>query len=258
LRQNGAGVRLFATFYAQDPLFGPRSLVPLARLIRSHLPHGSNPLAVLAHEDDRKPLAVTPSDDLTAAVRAKAHSDHLGFGNAVILGTEPDIGFYLHGSRHVMDFGSNSLTVEILRAEVEGEPAGAWLARWFEAVADAVPLRHAFACSDREHGHKNMVYEGGGARAVGMQHRDALPGIYWLNFLGPAYTRLMGEEKLLAAPAHRAAKVGDGMLLQMHAAPEEWESAAAVATCAAVEHHVGPQYFFSKEDPDRKTVAPDF
>jgi hypothetical protein len=85
-----------------------------------------------------------------------------------------------------------------------------------------------------------------------------LQGLYWLNFFGAPYVDLIGRERLLSAPAYEVKAVGDGVLLVLDSDADAWQSEEYQRREQHVIEHLGKQYFFSRHDPERKTVAPDF
>jgi hypothetical protein len=84
------------------------------------------------------------------------------------------------------------------------------------------------------------------------------PGLYWLNFFGAPYVDLMGRERLLTAPAYEVKPVDDGVLIALDSSANAWQTAAYRQREQAVIAHLGEKYFFSRHDPARQTVAPDF
>ena len=63
---------------------------------------------------------------------------------------------------------------------------------------------------------------------------------------------------LRSAPAPIVEQVGDVVVLGIHDDPRKWNTPAYQQTERAILEHIGPQYFFSREEPDRQLVAPDF
>jgi len=68
----------------------------------------------------------------------------------------------------------------------------------------------------------------------------------------------MGQERLLSAPAYEVKSVDDGVLIALDSSADAWETVAYREREQAVIEHLGKQYFFSRHDPGRQTVAPDF
>jgi hypothetical protein len=69
---------------------------------------------------------------------------------------------------------------------------------------------------------------------------------------------LIGSERLLSAPAFEVKPVGEGVLLALDSKATAWKTPAYQEREAAVIDHLGKQFFFSRFEPDRKTVAPEF
>jgi len=153
---------------------------------------------------------------------------------------------------------ANDVTFQLCRARVDGMDAVAWSRRVLEQLCAALSPPHAYAHMLEEFDAKNISHEGGGTRAVGGDVSKALRGLYWLNFFGRPYRDLIGRERLLSAPGHEVTEIDDGVLLSLHENPRAWDNPEYRATERRVLEHLGPQYFFSKEEPNRKTVAPDF
>jgi hypothetical protein len=94
--------------------------------------------------------------------------------------------------------------------------------------------------------------------AIGVFLEDSLPGLYWLNYFGPPYTKLFGKERLLSAPGFEVGEADGGVLVALDEVPMTWTGGEYRAREAAVIDHLGREFFFSKDTPERKTVAPEF
>lgn len=152
----------------------------------------------------------------------------------------------------------NDVALQIRRSRVEGMDAAAWSAGVFRALCGALRSFHGSTRACAEWDAKNMSHEGGGLQAMGGDASRHLPGIYWLNFFGKPYCDLIGRERLLSAPAADVREVGDGVLLRLADDPRDWASSEYKAVERRVLDHIGSQYFFSKDDPQRRTQAPAF
>jgi hypothetical protein len=214
------------------------------------------PISVLQDEDDDGAIEVHDPQGLLDAVHAKARLRR-GLGR-VLVRCEPAIRIYVTSSLKTLPFEGNMYSMALEGSAPAGNSAGDWLAAWFEAAVGALNLRYANGYSDEERESKNIVNDSEGYRAVGVDFHTALPGLYWLNFFGPEYVALIGKGRLLSAPAHRALEFDTGIFLQMHANADEWSLPQGIAGEQKVEAHLGAQYFFSKRDPSRRTIAPDF
>jgi hypothetical protein len=153
----------------------------------------------------------------------------------------------------------NRMAIEIYgRRMVEGRTASERASAICEAICARMPTRHACAYLDAEYNAKNIIDDETGVRAIGARLARGIPGLYWLNFFGAPYVELMGREKLLTAPAYEVKPVGDGVLVALAASAEAWQSADYKQRGQAVIAHLGRQFFFSRDDPDRPLVAPDY
>ena len=157
---------------------------------------------------------------------------------------------------HEWSFG-NYITFQVRTADIEGMPAHTWTRNAFEALVVALDPVYGMAHSCEEYDYKNMWTEGG-LWAIGRDISRYLPGIYWLNFFGKPYCDLIGKEKLLTAPAHETKGIGSGVLLGLSADPFAWDTENYRQVENAVLDHSGERFFFSREEPNRKTIAPDF
>jgi hypothetical protein len=97
-----------------------------------------------------------------------------------------------------------------------------------------------------------------GIRGLGRKLDVSLPGLYWLNYLGQPYLRLIGEDRLLSAPAFTTRKVGNGVLIALDESPLNWQSPIYKEREAAMIAHIGRDYFFLKDEPGRRLLAPHF
>ena len=126
------------------------------------------------------------------------------------------------------------------------------------SLAQPLPVRYGHVHNSAEFNTKNMIDDQTGTRAIGRLLTDSLPGLYWLNLFGAPYLDLIGRERLLSAPAFEVNPVDDGVLLTLASAADAWERADYKDREQAVITHLGEEFFFSRHDPGRKTIAPDF
>jgi len=82
--------------------------------------------------------------------------------------------------------------------------------------------------------------------------------LYWANYFGAPYVKLISRERLLSAPGWRVEDVREGVLVELGAASRRWKVAAYKAHERQVLEHIGREYFFCREAPERETVGPDF
>lgn len=152
----------------------------------------------------------------------------------------------------------NHIGLQIFSKTVEGESAAVWARRFMVTLLGTLTFDHAFACARGEFELHNLDRAGGGLRAVGRDISRYLPGLYWLNYFGDVYCRLMDRERIRTAPAFAVDDLGSGILLQLSAAPAEWATPAYQARRESVLDHLGQRFFFSREHPEQPAEAPDF
>lgn len=199
---------------------------------------------------------------IEARMGPPAHSRLLG--SMELRGKDDTLTVVIHADEYVLAplarewiFG-NRVTLQVRRSKVEGVDAVKWSAEVFEALCSALSPLHGDVHTWDEYDAKNMSHEGGGLQAVGVDASKYLPGLYWLNFLGKPYCDLMNRDRLLSTPGAEVREVDDGVLLRLAGDPRMWSSAEYKAVERLVLEHVGTQYFFSKDEPERHTVAPAF
>lgn len=250
---------LVLKFYAAKPLSSPGAMNALDAALRQHLRDWREGLHVLPESQDDRSEG-TPLDSLSLADGlARVAPMRFGMCAANLVGAYDGVTAFLQCSRKGIPPESNLLTVEVVdRDVVEGTPLVEWARKLFTAVVEAIPLRYGQARTRAEFDAKNMIRERGSTKAVGVNLKHALPGLYWLNFFGPEYLRLLGPERLATAPAPLVERVGEGILIGLGHDPGAWNSAEYRRLEQAVLSHLGREYFFSKSDPGGPTKAPVF
>ena len=186
------------------------------------------------------------------------------FGNVELLGKDDALSLILRvDQREVRRRGmtwafGNEIAFQVCSDSIEKTPSPTWALRIFPRLMEIFNPQYGYACMQGEYESKNISREGGGMMAIGRDISKYLPGIYWLNFFGPEYSRLIGKSTLLNAPAPVCQEIADGVLLCLDHDPESWATEAYRARETAVLEHIGPQYFFLRDAPNRETQAPDF
>ncbi len=222
------------------------------------LPEWSASLRVVKDERSKGGVLVSREDRLYDAVE-QLTPPRRGVGSSVFLGAVKDIAVFLDHVDFTIPPLDNGLSIEIYhRPTVEGESTATWAKRCFERIVSSLPVRYARGRTSEEFAAKNRIEDERSAEAIGVDLIDAIPGMYWMNFFGPEYLELIGRERLLSAPAYESLPAGDGVLLSLDASPEAWCEPEYKEREHAVIGHIGRKYFFSRDDPDRQTVAPDF
>jgi hypothetical protein len=77
----------------------------------------------------------------------------------------------------------------------------------------------------------------------------SIPNVHWLDFFGPPYVEMLGEEKLRTAPCHKIEELQDGgFMLMLTPTPVEAYSREGRMKAEAVKRHLGEEYFYHPED----------
>jgi hypothetical protein len=249
---------LWLKFYVERPLFDGPQLNELHRLINTFLPRWSVEVKVSRTEHSRDFLSVPRDGSLFNAILAKAPPKQ-GLGDAVLKGAYKGVTFFVDTCNSTLPPELNYLTVEVYRLPAVEELAFSdWAWKFFENVPQHLPTRYAKAHLAAEFDVKNMVHKGGSVQAVGVRLEEALPGLYWLNYFGKTYVRLIGEERLLTSPVYQTKQVGGGVLVALDDSPLNWKSAAYKEREERTINYLGREFFFLKGEPDRQLTAPDF
>jgi hypothetical protein len=251
-------MHMWLGFKLTRPSFDADQLEALQQVINDRLPHWASRLRVAKDEDAPDGAFVDQTHSLYDCIYAVARPKY-GLGDAALSGAYAGVSFYVDHCNTTYPPVLNDMSIELVElTTVEGQAPSQWARGIFEAIVSRLPVRHGFARLDEEYYAKNMIDDETGVRAIGADIIDAVPGLYWLNYFGAPYLDLMGRERLLTSPAYEVKPSGEGFLLSLEASPDAWLTAAYRLREAAVIAHLGEQFFFSRHDPDRKTIAPDF
>ncbi len=148
----------------------------------------------------------------------------------------------------------NEVALQIRRAKVDGRRGDVWLREALEAFCDHLSPAWGAGYHAAEYDAKVMS-DGPGVRAVGRDFGRYLPGLFWLNFFGRPYVDLLGQKRLLSTPANRVARLDDGVLVQLSDDPRSWNDPDYAEAERRALAHLGRDYFFSKQHPDRAGIA---
>jgi hypothetical protein len=238
-------------------MFDAAQLDALQSVINEHSPQWSQSLQVAEEED--APAIVVGRDGCLYRALHEVAPPRFGVGMAVLTGSQDGISFYMTHGQGTLPPSNNRLSIEVHGlTTIEARGTCQWARSIFDALVTRLPVRYANVHLDAEYRNKNMVEDETGCRAIGSQIQNGLPGLYWLNYFGPQYVDLVGRECLLSAPAHEVKAAGDGVILMLDESAEAWSTDAYRQRERAVIEHIGRQYFFSRLEPDRKLVAPQF
>ena len=253
-------------------LFQSRDLEQLRDLLSSHAPAWTSDLHIQRHRRRRE------VDDFAHSVRQAASergalfaelTDRFGpspyerqTGSVELRGADSSLIVVIHLDDYTFSpsagrwLWGNTITLQVCRARVGEKDAETFVERFAIAACSRLSPWYAHGHLAVEFHARNISTEGGGMRAIGIDYSRYLPGLYWLNFFGDPYCRLIGQERLLGAPSHMARVIDEGVLLRVNQKASSWNCAESRAQ--QVLTHIGEQYFFDREHPERETVAPDF
>lgn len=151
----------------------------------------------------------------------------------------------------------NRIALQVRRPQVGRSSGDTWLREAFEFLCARLSPAWGWAGSAREYWAKVMS-DPPRAEAVGRDFGQFLPGVFWLNFFGRRYRGLIGDDRLRSAPAERVAMIDDGVLIAVAGDPAAWDTPEYAVSEQRVRSHLGTELFFSKSEPERLTVAPDW
>jgi hypothetical protein len=248
----------------------------LQELLRAVAPRWCRRLRALGSTKDRVEVDVTKPGALAAAVldvatrRGPTYRELLDqygpgderlFGSAEVRGAGPELIVVVSLDERIVSSLDkttqlgNHVALQLRRPRIEGRVAGDWAAEAFEALCDRLSPVWGGAGHPAEYWAKVMS-EQPSIRALGWDLGRFLPGVFWLNFFGQPYCRLIGEDRLRSTPTGRVVSADQGVVVGLGLEPWSWDTAEYASAEQRVRDHLGPELFFSKAEPDRPTVAP--
>jgi hypothetical protein len=247
-------VHLNIKFILEEELFSKKQLDILEDIISAKLPIWKQELKVLPAENAPQ-IATTSESSLFEAVSDVCPLRTYGLGNAQLIGGYKGIYFYLDSSRKLFTTNNNTISVEILKiSEIEGQCVNKWTMDFFSEITKSLPIRYARAYQNAEFITKNFI----DTSVMGVNIYKSLPGLYWLNYFGIPYVKMIGEEKITDSISNLIEKHNGGILIYLDENPFNWNTKSYQDLEEKVIACIGKQYFFLKDDPYQLTVAPDF
>jgi len=251
----------------------------LQRLLVEMAPEWSAGLHIRRRRQERELLDLSVPGVLAKAVRERAmergdlfqqltkqlaDSAPRVFGQAEFAGSDPSLVVVVSVDENILSRAGdkmvwgNRIALQVGRSTVNRVPAVTWGRRAFEALCQNLSPQYGHAEIFAEYEAKNISHEDGGTRAIGLDVGKHLPGLYWLNFFGEPFCTLIGAERILAAPALETRRIDRGVLVALANDPIAWNTSEYKLVEARVRDHLGHQYFFSRDQVDRRTIAPNF
>jgi len=246
------------SFYLDEPVFSEGQIVALEALIADHLPSWAETCRL--SEDDPKYGSVRKgvTESLFDALN-KHFPVKWGQSSAVLSGDRDHVVMFLDTSKSTVPPELNSIGVEIVgTTKVDGKRVAAWAEEFFSGAVERLSVRYGCGYDKREFEAKNLARDDSGISAVGVRLGAAIPGLYWMNFFGVPYLDMIGSDRLSSLPAGSVARTTRGVLIKLGENPEEWQTSGYKSAERQIIEHLGPQYFFDREDPEKATLAPDF
>lgn len=139
----------------------------------------------------------------------------------------------------------NRIALQVRRPTVAGTPGAEWLASTFETLCARLAPAWGHAEHPAEYWAKVMS-ESPHVEAIGRDFGRYLPGVFWLNFFGPAYLARIGADRFAALPPGFTMTVGTGRLVRLATAPEAWTTPDYAIDERLVRETLGRDQFFEK------------
>jgi hypothetical protein len=149
---------------------------------------------------------------------------------------------------------SNSVGASVKPTRVEGVSRPDWICSLARELAEDENFLWGAAYLDEEFPASNLDTTRG-LRAIGRDVRRYLPGLYWLNFFGAAYTELMDVIAAEAMGVGNWQRIGQTLTLECHGDPEGWRGFTTQKH--QLLNALGADLFFDRRRPERDTRAPD-
>jgi len=215
-----------------------------------------------------EPFGVEPAAELLVSISARTRRRVTG--SLTVWGQRrrregflwPEVSVFIEWSRDAEHtFNTLLLSTEVERDE--RNPGAGEMRDWCARLFRAARADFAFVGAKAEYDAKNLIRTesetGTGQCIEGLDLEYHLPGIYWVNFFGPAYLDYFGAERLRKAPWLEVTDLGDaGLQCTTCAEPADWALREARDRQQAIRAALGEEHFFDRRAPKRPTRAPDF
>lgn len=246
------------SLYLYEPVFSENQTSALESLISDFLPTWGRTYRL--SEDDPKYGAVKKNPDQGLFDALNEHFPiQWGQGSAVLSGDRDDVVIFLDTTKSTLPPELNSIGIEIVGANnVNDKPVHSWAEEFFLEAVARLSTRYGCAYAIDEFEAKNLVRTEGGVSAVGVRIGAAIPGVYWLNFFGDAYLEMAGLDRFLSLPAGVVLRNPKGVIVRLADTPHEWQDREYVDAARQIVEHLGIQFFFDRDQPERATKAPSF
>src|SRR5258708_8910196 len=149
----------------------------------------------------------------------------------------------------------NHITVQVRKSKIEELDAAAWLSELFVELCRNTSPVWGSVRDDKEYWTKVMT-ESPVVSAIGRDFGKYLPGLFWMNFFGKPYVKLIGKSRLASTPSVTVQEVDEGLCLKLYEDPFKWSESLNRKSEEKALQHIGVQYFFQKENQAPETVSP--
>jgi hypothetical protein len=139
----------------------------------------------------------------------------------------------------------NGIAIQVRRPNVAGRPGTQWLAEAFETLCVRLAPAWGHAEHPAEYWAKVMSLSPR-IEAIGRDFGRYLPGVFWLNFFGAAYTERIGAERFAALPPEFTTTVATGRLVRLASTPQTWTTPDYAIDERRVRDTLGQRHFFEK------------
>lgn len=251
-------IQLVIKFFLEEPCFEREQLDTLQEILKKHLPIWSGTLVVAKDEDSDEFERIGNDGNLFEAI-CRISPISRRTRECGLRGAYDGLTFFISHKQSTIPPLSNSYHIEIYGlSKIEKKEVREWVYEFFKDFTASFSVRYGNARLSEEFNAKNMIDDETGCRAIGVNLQYTIPGLYWLNYFGTPYVNLIQREKLVSAPAYEVFENSGGVMIALDETPLQWQEESYKARERQVVEHLGTQYFFDRNEPDRKTIAPDF
>lgn len=139
----------------------------------------------------------------------------------------------------------NRIALQVRRATVAGRPGADWLAEMFENLCTRLVPAWGHAGHAGEYWAKVMS-ESPRIKAVGRDFGQHLPGVFWLNFFGPAYTKHIGPQRFAELPTEFVTSTASGRVVRLATDPLVWTTPDYAINERRIRDTLGRDHFYEK------------
>jgi hypothetical protein len=171
-------------------------------------------------------------------------------GLTILIDLDSRIFFKTAGELH----WGNSVALQVTGKRIDGVRASTWLRTVTKELIQRTAPWYGHVESREEFDAGNLIRDEDGVRAVGVDLRYGLPGIYWLNYFGEPFVRMIGLARLETTPAFAVTRLGSGVEIVLSSDPGEWAEADYRERRGRVVSHLGRSLFALWNDGEGAAV----